>query len=312
MRKFLLAAGLVALVGAPNYSAAEPVTAAATDADDTAAPNSPDILEIMDITDVINDKSAEKVADKVKDINQNKRIRAVLLTVNSPGGGVVASSNINEELSKLRVPVVAWCNSECASGGMYVLMNKSVKFIGVRKETIAGSIGVVMSMTKYNRLMDWARLDNEVYKSAPLKDAGNPGRETTDADRAYFQSIINSLAADFYGIIKDSRGDKITDWDAVKSARIFFGQEAVKVGLVDGVITYEEAERKAKELSGSKAIYTREEMKKMAKVAGDDSGGYLHYSAPELPMNLDGLLSTLHDIQLGETVRFEYLAPYHF
>lgn len=272
----------------------------------------PDLLEVVTINGGIDSMSASILADQVDKINANKKIKAVLLVVDSPGGGVVASSIMYEELTRLKVPVVGWCQYVCASGGMYILMAPSVKYIAIRPDTITGSIGVIMHMQRYHRLLDWAKIDSETYKSGSLKDAGNGARPGEEAERKYLQGIVNSMASKFYSIVGASR--KIKDWEAVKSARIFVGDEGVKVGLVDKVMTKEEVIKKAKEVSGSKNIYTREEMGRMSSMVN----GNAQYKAPQ-PSDLQAysdavkfITDSLKEIKSGESVVFEYRMPLKF
>ena len=271
----------------------------------------PELVEIISIEGEINDSTAETIARQVEKINENKQVKAVVLKVDSPGGGSIASSAIYEELSKIKVPVVGWCNSMCASGGTYALMATSVKFIGIRSETITGSVGVIMHNQRYNRLLDWLKIDSTTFKSGALKDSGSPTRDLEKKDREYLQSIIDELAKRFYAVVAKSRD--IKDWDAVKSARIFIGSQGVDVGLADGIITFKEAIQKAKELSGSKLIFTREEIKKMSAMAEEPN----LYN--QVPMQIDEwksearwAIKTLKDIQRGEVTRFEYRMPYQF
>ena len=279
------------------------------------AADRPDILEIMTIRGVIDDY--RDVQKAVEEINDNPRVKGVLLVVDSPGGGVLASSAIYEELSKLKVPVVGWCDNICASGGMYVLMAPSVKFIGVRSTTISGSIGVVMSVTKFSRLLDWAKVDATTFKSGKFKAAGDPTQPMTEEERGHLQETIDVLAQRFYALVAKSR-PKITEaqWADIKTAKIFFGEDGVKIGLVDQVMTLDEATKKAKELSGSKLIYTRDEVKKMSKFGDRDAG--FGYEFPEkrptalerLISNLAWMLDVAKEIKAGETVRVEYRMPW--
>jgi len=275
----------------------------------------PDLLEVIMIDGEIGRFTATALTDQIEKINDNPRVKAILLVVDTPGGGVSASAAIYEELSKLKVPVVGWCNNICASGGMYILMAPSVKYIGVRSQTIAGSIGVVSTMTRYNRLLDWAKIDTETFKSGSLKDSGNPTRDITESDRKYLHEIIDGMADRFYEIVKQSR--KITDWNAVKSARIFIGPQVVKVGLADAVMSKDDALNKAKELSGSKTIFTREELKKMSKAADEGSGTTFRNdlgvdTIKSTIGDLPWVIETLKEIQKGESTRFEYRMPYTF
>jgi protease-4 len=270
-------------------------------------------VEVVELSGEISARTAEIAMQTVEKLNDNPKVKAIVLVVDTPGGGAIASSALYEELSKLRVPVVGWCNSLCASGGMYLLMAPSVKYIGVRNETIAGSIGVIMQITRFNRLLDWAKVDNETYASGSLKDSGSPTRAVKEGEREYLQGIVNELAERFYGVVGKARPKAKNHWAEIKSGRIFIGSQAVRVGLADGVITKEQAILKAKELSGSKLIFTREELKKMSAQA--EAGTV--YTAPALaPQTSFGdvpwLIETLKEIRQGETVRIEYRMPYKF
>jgi signal peptide peptidase SppA len=276
----------------------------------------PDVLEVLELRGEVSEQTAIQFKNQVDKINKNPKIRAVLLVVETPGGGAIATSNAYEELSKLKVPVVAWCTTVCASGGMYIMMSPSVKYSATRNDAIVGSIGVVAHHTNFSRLLDHLKIDNKTYKSGSLKDAGNPTRPETKEDQEYIQSIIMSLANGFYEVVEKSRGSKIKDWDAVKSARIFIGKDAVKVGLVDSVMTYEEALKKAKEVSKSKNIYTRDELREIAASATAGASGRednvysntLKGAFGDLP----ALVEIIKEIRQGSSTRFEYRMPYSF
>lgn len=274
----------------------------------------PDILEVIEVHGEIHPGTAVSIADHVEKINDNAKVKAVLLVIDSPGGSVTASSAIYEELSRLKAPVVAWCQSVCASGGVYIMMAPTVKFIGVRNETISGSVGVILHTMRFNRLLEWAKVDPKTYRSGLLKDAANPTRPAEEAEVKYLQGIVDVLAERFYGVVGKSR--KITDWEQVKTARIFIGQEAVQIGLADAVVSRKQAETKAKELSGSKTIFTRDELKKMSSAAHGDT---MYSAPPERPSMVEKLMedghylaSVIREIHSGESVKFSYRMPYSF
>lgn len=272
----------------------------------------PDILEVVELTGEIGDSAVTRMQQLVESIEGNPRVRAVLLVVDSPGGGAIASANLYEELGRIKVPVVGWCSNVCASGAIYALMAPSVKYIAVRNEAISGSVGVIANVARFYRLLDWAKIDVETYRSGSLKDAGNPTRATEDAERAYIQSIIDELAGRFYRVVEKGR-PAIKDWDSIKSARIYIGDQAVDIGLADSVMTRTEATRKAKELSGAKLIYTREELKKMSKAAEGPVTDSWRYGAPTGPYgDLPWLVEQLKEIRQGSSVRFEYRMPWRF
>lgn len=275
------------------------------------AQQKPDILEVLEINGEIHSGMVTVIAEQVDKINDNTKVKAVLLIVDTPGGSVTASSAIYEDLSRLKVPVVVWCGSLCASGGVYVSMAPSVKWIAVRSETIGGSVGVVMQTMRFNRLLEWAKIDPKTYRSGSLKDAGNPTRAQESAEEKYLQSIVDELAEKFYAIVAKSRGSKIKNWDEVKTARIFIGREAVRVGLADAVATKAEVIAKAKELSGSKSIFTRDELRKMSTAADSPSA----YSAPTINPALGDipwLIETAKEIMGGRSVKFSYRLEHQF
>lgn len=274
----------------------------------------PDILEVIAIDGEIHEGMAASIQKQVESINDNKRVKAVLLIVDSPGGGVLPSAVIYEELSKLKVPVVGWCQNICASGGMYALMAPSVKFIGVRTSTISGSIGVIMRITRYNRLLDWAKIDSETYKSGSSKDSGNPTRSILPGEAEELQGTVTELASTFYSIVGKAR-PKLTaaQWAEIKSAKIFFGQKGVDVGLVDAVMNRDAIEKKAKSLSGSSLIFTRDELKKMSK-DNEDRSPYMNAPAPITPMaawldHATWLINTAKEIKSGSSIVLEYRYP---
>ena len=278
-----------------------------------AVAQKPDILEVIEINGEINAGTAANIAEHVEKINDNAKIKAVLLVLDTPGGSVTASSAIYEDLSRLKVPVIVWCQSLCASGGVYASMAPSVKWVAVRSETIGGSVGVVMQMMRFHRLLEWAKVDPKTYRSGHLKDAGNPLRPGEEAEEKYLQGIVADLAEKFYAIVAKSRGAKIKDWDAIKTARIFIGPEVVRVGLADAVATKAEVISKAKDLSGSKTIFTREELKKMSSGAH----GEVSYSTPPLKIehglgDVPWLIEMAKEVYSGRSVKFSYRLEHQF
>lgn len=280
------------------------------------APTKPDIVEVVDLRTVIYDAVAQQITTQVEKINDNPKVKAVVLLVDSPGGGASASAVIYQELSRIKVPVVGFCEYMCASGGVYALMASSVKYIGVRDDTIGGSVGVISQLARFNRLLDWAKIDIETYKSGTLKDVWNGSRAAEKSDREFLQSVVDELASKFYGVVEKSRGDKISkdNWIEIKSARIFIGQRIVKVGLADAVMTKDDAIKKAKELSGSKLIFTRDELRKMSRSAEETHS----FSAPQMLTHqqpfgdIPALVEIIKEVRQGETIKFEYRMPYRF
>lgn len=279
------------------------------------APQKPDLIEVIEITGEINAYMAGAVAAAVEKVNETPKVKGVLLVVNSPGGGASASAVIYQELSKLKVPVVGFCEYYCASGGVYVLMAPSVKYIAVRDESIGGSVGVIMTNTRFNRLLDKLKIDNTTFKSGALKDSGNPTRDMADADREYLQSIIDTLAAKFYGVVTKARPK--AKMSEIKSARIFIGEDIVRVGLADSVMDRDAAVKKLKELTGSKNAFTRDELKRITKDASEAAGMSTRPIVPTGPLerglaHLDTVMEVLAEVRAGQSTKVEYRMPIQF
>lgn len=283
------------------------------------APTKPDLIEVLDISGEINEGLANSIAAQVEKINETPKVKGVLLVVNSPGGGASASAVIYQEISKIKVPVVGFCEYYCASGGAYVLMAPSVKYIAVRDDSIGGSIGVIMTNTRFHRLLDWAKIDNDTFKSGALKDAGNPTREMSQADRVYLQSIIDGLASKFYRIVVKARPK--VNLAEIKTAKIFLGEDIVKVGLADAVMEREGALKKLKELAGSKNAFTRDELRKITKDAHEASQQSIGGGSSNKPQmgpldrgmqHIDTIMELLAEIRAGQSTKVEYRMPILF
>ena len=122
--------------------------------------------------------------------------------------------------------------------------------------------------------------------------------------------IVEQLAERFYSIVDKARGAKIKNWGEVKTGRVFIGDAAVTVGLIDEIMERDAAIKKVKELSGSKLIFTRDELRKMSKQAEEQAS----YSAPLIAhvVDLQWLVEQLKEIRAGESVAFKYLMPLRF
>src|SRR5438552_16534131 len=122
-------------------------------------------------------------------------VKAILLNIDPPGGGVAVSQEIYNEIRRLRDKkdkiVVAYLSSTGASGAYYVACaaNKIVANPG----TIVGSIGVIAEWVNYADLLEWAKVKDVVFKTGEFKDTGSPSRPLTDNERKYFQGLIDDM-----------------------------------------------------------------------------------------------------------------------
>lgn len=181
------------------------------------------------------------------------RVRAVVLRINSPGGTVTASDLMYYELLRFKQrtdkPVVACMLDVAASGGYYLACASD--HIVAHPTTVTGSIGVIMMTPDLTGTMDKLGIGVHVFKSGPLKDAGSPFREMSDADRAMLQGLIDEMYARFLAVVRQGR-PALTEEQvgALADGRVFLGPRALEVGLVDEVGTLPDAIVAAKRRAG--------------------------------------------------------------
>lgn len=183
---------------------------------------------IFDVTETI--EQLERYAD-------NRSVKAIVLRINSPGGGIVPSQELFAEIRRIRAdtgkPVVASLDSVAASGGYYVAA--ACDSIVANPGSITGSIGVIMQWMNMEELVQWAKLRPETFASGSMKDAGSPFRETSEAEKAYLQRIVSQLHMQFVRAVAEGRKGKLTEAEVSRLAdgRVFTGEEAQKLGLID-------------------------------------------------------------------------------
>jgi protease-4 len=213
-----------------------------------------DRIAVVYLEGVIFD--SKTVNEQLKMYGDDSRVRAILLRMDTPGGGVAASQEIADQVKWLRSEkgkkVVISMGSVGASGGYYIAC--AADKIYANRGTITGSIGVIAEWVNYGNLLKWAQLQPEVIKSGELKDVGSPTRETTPKERAYLQGLINQMFEQFVSAVADGRKEFLTR-DQVKQladGRVYTGEEALKEKLIDDLGNYDAALKGTAELVGIK------------------------------------------------------------
>ncbi len=168
---------------------------------------------------------------------EDKRIKAVVLRVNSPGGGVTASDIMYEELRKFRkdtgIPVVACFMDVAASGGYYISM--AADKIVCHPTCITGSIGVIAQIATIDKMLEKLGIDPVTIKSGKHKDMGSPLRVPTDEEKQMMQRLVNSMYERFISVVAQGRSKTMEDVRAIADGRVYEASEAVELGLVDKV-----------------------------------------------------------------------------
>ena len=188
-------------------------------------------IGVIDLTGVI--LSPDTTIDQLQTFADDDSIRAIVLHVNSPGGGAAASQEIYQEVRSIRKskPIVTSIESVGASGAYYIA--SGTQKIYANEASVVGSIGVIMEWTNYGDLMRWAKLKPEVLKSGTLKDAGSPTREMTPEERAYFQTLVNNMYAQFVRDVAQGRGLPETTIKPLATGQVWTGQQALALHLID-------------------------------------------------------------------------------
>ena len=187
----------------------------------------------------------------MKKYREDRSIKALLIRIDSPGGGVVPSQEMYEELKKTREtgkPVVVSMGSLAASGGYYVACGASR--LVANRGTLTGSIGVISEFLQFREAMDKLGIDVKTVKSGKLKDAGSPTRKMTEDDQRYFQNLIDNVHRQFIGVVEEERELDSAMAFALADGRVFTGEQALDEGLVDTIGTYEDAIAIAADLAG--------------------------------------------------------------
>jgi len=181
--------------------------------------------------------------DQLKEFGKRPGVRSVVIRINSPGGGVAASQEIYEAILRFRKEtgkkVIVSMASVAASGGYYVAC--AADSIYANPGSVTGSIGVILDWYNYGDLLEWAKLKNIVIKTGPFKDAGSSTRPLTEKEREYFQSLVNSMYDQFITAVATNRNMEEEAVRQIADGRVFTGQDAVEIGLVDEIGTYQDA-----------------------------------------------------------------------
>ena len=194
-----------------------------------------DRIGVVDLDGVI--LSPQPVVDELKKFDDDSSIKAIILHVNSPGGGVAASEEIYREVKRIKEGkkkrIVVSIETVGASGAYYVASASNK--IYADNGSIVGSIGVIAEWVNYGDLLKWAKLKNIVFKTGEFKDTGNPARDLTPAEQAYMQSLIDNMFGQFVQAVADGRGMKFNDVKAIANGKVWTGSQALDMKLIDNV-----------------------------------------------------------------------------
>jgi len=185
----------------------------------------------------------------IRAAEKDENVKAIIIDLDTPGGEVTASDEIYHELKLCKKPVVAMMNTMAASGGYYVACGADR--IVANRNTMTGSIGVIISTVNVSELLDWAKVKPEFYTSGKMKTMLNPAKPTTEEESQVIQELVMDAYNDFAGIVSEARKiplEKITEGE-LGDGRVFDGKQALENGLVDELGYFSAAEDAALKLA---------------------------------------------------------------
>jgi protease-4 len=208
-----------------------------------------DKIGVIDLKGTIS--SSDQVVDQLKKHRENSSVKAIVLRVDSPGGAVVPSQEMYEEVRKTRdegKPVIVSMGSVAASGAYYVSCGATK--IVANRGTLTGSIGVISQFVQIEGLLNKIGIGSATVKSGKLKDTGSPFRKFTEEDRKYWEGIIQDTYHQFLTVVENERHIPHDKLVKIADGRVLSGEQAIEAGLVDTLGTYEDALRIAADMVG--------------------------------------------------------------
>src|SRR5213082_1947487 len=200
-----------------------------------------DKIGVVDLEGVILDP--KEVVDQLHRFADDDSVKAIIIHVNSPGGGVAASEEIYREVKRVRDEkkkrIVAAIETVGASGAYYV--SSATNKIYADNGSIVGSIGVITEWVNYGDLLHWAKLKDITMKAGEFKDTGSPVRDLTPVEREYLQSLIDNMHTQFIRAVADGRKAKFDDIKAIANGKVWTGEQALGMKLIDQVADFEAA-----------------------------------------------------------------------
>jgi protease IV len=253
---------------------------------------------------------ASSLCRRLKKLEKDTDMKALILYINTPGGEVVAADRVYHAVMKLKkkrkIPVVAWFDSMAASGGYYI--GCSADWIVSHELCTTGSIGVVISTYKYYELFKKIGLQSEPYTSGKLKDILSGARPTTPEEKQIINEYLMLVYDRFLEVVVKGRKDLTLEkikHSEIADARIFLGIQAKKLKLVDQLGYFDDAVTKAASLAkikDYKVVVSRPKLSFLS-LFGIES------KAPQVNVNLPGSAQTPSSKVKLEPGKLYYIMP---
>ncbi len=193
---------------------------------------------------------SDEIVAFADELRQDSAVKAVVVRINSPGGGVAPSQEIHMAIKRLAdvKPVVVSMSSMAASGGYYIAV--AGKEIYAMPSTLTASIGVKLQVPNAEELMRNIGLSSKTLVTGPFKDSGTYAREMTPKEEAYFQDLIGNMYDEFVKAVAQGRRLSEEEVRSLADGRAMTGRQAMEAGLVDNLGDMHTAVKRAAELGG--------------------------------------------------------------
>ena len=188
----------------------------------------------------------------IKKAEEDPTIKGVMFDINSPGGSVVASREIAYAVREMEKPTLCWMGDVAASGAYWIA--SSCDHIMADPLSITGSIGVTASYLEFSGLFEKYGVTYEQITSGERKDIGSPFRNITNEEREKLEYLTSEIFDYFLRDVIKNRGLTETQVSKINSGDMFLGKDAINLGLIDSVGTYQDARYKAKDMTGLEQV----------------------------------------------------------
>ena len=209
-----------------------------------------DRVALIRIEGVILD--AQATISELKQYSENPLVKAIVLRIDSPGGGVVPSQEIHDAVKRVKnksnKAVIASMGTVAASGGYYIAA--ATDRIIANPGSLTGSIGVIMEMANFEGLMKKVGVEGVVIKSGRFKDVGSPLRKMSDEERKLLQSLMDDVHQQFIQAVADGRSLEVSDVEPLADGRIYTGRQAKEARLIDELGDLDDAIHIAADIAG--------------------------------------------------------------
>lgn len=199
-------------------------------------------IGVVVLEGVISSDLAERIVRQLVKHGEDPAIKAVVLRIDSPGGGVASSQEVYEEIRRLRSSgklVVASLGSVAASGGYYIAC--VTERIFANAGTLTGSIGVIVQLANTEELLRKIGVTSTAITSGPFKDSGNPTRALRPEERQVFQALVDDVYQQFVEAVSQGRQMPVDEVRQIADGRIYTGRQAKELRLVDDLGTFQDA-----------------------------------------------------------------------